>query len=725
MYTRKVFNTMNSQNLLWTSCLVLLFWVMSSSPSKAQSFPPTNLGAVVNSEYAEVNPVMSITGDTLYFSRMDHKDNRFGANDSQDIWMTSKKADGGWTDPERLPNTVNIGRYNALHGVLADGKTFLISGVFDDAGEHWLRKGFSFIQRDSTGTWQKPVQISMPWYSWMNEGDLATAMITPDARYIFMSFSTRWMGTRMKMYVSHQIEPGVYSRPKLLKGPFEKFYHMESPVLSPYDGRLYFSARRDKTTPDPGTIYSVAPVHPYNDTIKLEKKDSIKAVRHAMDEWKDLRAISDTVNSALWDSYFTPHKAGTYAYFSSHRESFGKADLYRVMLVEERPWIQVKGYLIDARTNDLMPKDKEIEVRLNGEQSDSIVMNESTFFALLPLGQRYTFTANLPYYTSDSAVIDVTGSKLYAEHEIRITFHTLPYVNISGALLNSLSNNPIPAKNKPVLLIDGKKCDSLKFDPAKSTYSVNLTYGRKYMFSVQADEYTSIPTEVDLTRVTEYAKMTQNVMAKPKLDNLVTVRGRIINTKTGQPLDPSIEVQMKVNKIISANFEYKAADATYVLKLLPGADYDLVPSIKNFYNKLEVLDLRNAKPRDVVQRDFYVTPLEVGQSVDIENIFFETGKSKLKETSFRSLNALVEFFQEYPNVKVEIGGHTDNVGGAAMNKRLSKERAKSVALYIIEQGIAKERFQAKGYGPDKPKATNKTKEGRARNRRVDFTIIGI
>ena len=66
--------------------------------------------------------------------------------------------------------------------------------------------------------------------------------------------------------------------------------------------------------------------------------------------------------------------------------------------------------------------------------------------------------------------------------------------------------------------------------------------------------------------------MTQNLMAKPKLDNLVTVRGRIINTKTGQPLDPSIEVQMKVNKIISANFEYKAADATYVLKLLSGAD---------------------------------------------------------------------------------------------------------------------------------------------------------
>ena len=89
------------------------------------------------------------------------------------------------------------------------------------------------------------------------------------------------------------------------------------------------------------------------------------------------------------------------------------------------------------------------------------------------------------------------------------------------------------------------------------------------------------------------------------------------------------------------------------------------------------------------------------------------------------MNALVEFFQEYPNVKVEIGGHTDNVGSAATNKRLSKERARSVALYIIEQGISKDRFQARGFGPDKPKASNKTKEGRARNRRVDFTIMEI
>jgi len=395
------------------------------------------------------------------------------------------------------------------------------------------------------------------------------------------------------------------------------------------------------------------------------------------------------------------------------------------MLVEERPWIQVKGYLVNARTGDLMPKDKEIEVRINGAPSDSIVMTDATFFALLPLNQKYVFTAHLPNYTSDTAVVDVSGSRLYSEHEVRLTLKSLPYVRISGALVNSLSQTPIPMKNKPQLLIDGNPSNDVKFDAAKSTYTVDLPFGRKYTFAVKANEFDAIPTEVDLTKFNEFASLTQNVPAKPKLDNLVTLKGRLIDTKTGKPLDPSIEAKMKVNKVLSDGFVYNPKDATYTLKLVPGTDYDLVPSVHNYYNKLEVVDLTKARPRDVVTRDFYVTPLEVGQSVDIENIFFETGKSTLKEESYRSLNALVEFFQEYPNVKVEIGGHTDNVGSAATNKRLSKERARSVALYIIEQGINKDRFQARGFGPDKPKASNKTKEGRARNRRVDFTIMEI
>lgn len=704
--------------------LLLALLLFSAAALKAQSFPPQNLGAVVNSEYAEVNPVTSITGDTLFFSRLNHKENHFGL-DSQDIWMTTKKADGGWNDPERLPNSVNIARYNALYGVLADGKTFLIGGIFDKDGKFWLRRGFSFIKKGEDGQWGKPVRIKMPWYSWKDEGDLTTATITPDGNYIFMAFASRWASKRMKMYVSYKKKEGEYSKPIRLKGPFNNFYHTEAPYFAPYDGRLYFSAKQNKTDNDAGALYSVEPVMKRDDSVKMSQKDSANFVAKSMVEWKNLYKLSDTVNSSLWDSYFSPQPSGTFAYFASLRESFGRSDIYRVMLVEERPWTQVKGYLVNARTGQLMPKDKRIEVRINGEHSDSIVMIDATFFALLPLNQKYVFTAHLPHYTSDSAVVDVTGAKLHSEHEVRLTLKSVPYVKLSGTLVNSLSQTAIPTKNNPQLLIDGNPSSDVKFDAARSSYTVELPFGRKYTFAVKANEYEPIPTEIDLTQYNEYAELTQNVPAKPKLDNLVTLKGRFIDTKTGQPLEPTIEAKMKVNKMLSDGFIYNPKDATYTLKLVPGTDYDLVPSVMNYYNKLEVVDLSKAKPRDVVIRDFYVTPLEVGQSVDIENIFFETGKSKLKEESYRSLNALVEFFQEYPNVKVEIGGHTDNVGSAAVNKQLSKERAKSVALYIIEQGISKDRFQAKGFGSDKPKASNKTKEGRARNRRVDFTIMEI
>ena len=198
---------------------------------------------------------------------------------------------------------------------------------------------------------------------------------------------------------------------------------------------------------------------------------------------------------------------------------------------------------------------------------------------------------------------------------MRLTLKSLPYVRISGALVNSLSQTPIPMKNKPQLLIDGNPSNDVKFDAAKSTYTVDLPFGRKYTFAVKANEFDAIPTEVDLTKFNEFASLTQNVPAKPKLDNLVTLKGRLIDTKTGKPLDPSIEAKMKVNKVLSDGFVYNPKDATYTLKLVPGTDYDLVPSVHNYYNKLEVVDLTKARPRDVVTRDFYVTPLEVGQSI--------------------------------------------------------------------------------------------------------------
>ncbi len=106
----------------------------------------------------------------------------------------------------------------------------------------------------------------------------------------------------------------------------------------------------------------------------------------------------------------------------------------------------------------------------------------------------------------------------------------------------------------------------------------------------------------------------------------------------------------------------------------------------------------------------------------MQGIEFETGKAAIKKKSFPLLNQIAAIFVENGNYIVEVQGHTDNVGKAELNKKLSEQRANSVMKYLISQGVPEDRLSAHGYGMEVPIADNKTKAGRAKNRRVEFKI---
>lgn len=106
------------------------------------------------------------------------------------------------------------------------------------------------------------------------------------------------------------------------------------------------------------------------------------------------------------------------------------------------------------------------------------------------------------------------------------------------------------------------------------------------------------------------------------------------------------------------------------------------------------------------------------------NIKFQTGSSKLDPQFVDDLEKFAEFLKKYPESKVEIEGHTDNTGNEAANFRISESRAKSVVNFMSSKyGIAKNRMNAKGYGPSQPVADNSTAEGRDKNRRVVAHVI--
>jgi len=126
---------------------------------------------------------------------------------------------------------------------------------------------------------------------------------------------------------------------------------------------------------------------------------------------------------------------------------------------------------------------------------------------------------------------------------------------------------------------------------------------------------------------------------------------------------------------------------------------------------------------------YYKNPFKVdiqflpSKSFILEDCNFETGKADLQEDSYKVIDELVAYLNRKDDERIELGGHTDNVGTAKSNQVLSEARANTVRNYLISKGIDPNRVTAKGYGLSVPIASNKTAEGRAQNRRTEVKIL--
>ena len=123
------------------------------------------------------------------------------------------------------------------------------------------------------------------------------------------------------------------------------------------------------------------------------------------------------------------------------------------------------------------------------------------------------------------------------------------------------------------------------------------------------------------------------------------------------------------------------------------------------------------KPDDLTRQ-----PLEEGKAIRLKDIYFEFDKYDLMPRSYVELNKLLTIMREHPTMRIEIVGHTDNIGRDRYNKYLSRRRAKSVVLFLMENGISAGRLHYYGQGEAYPIASNETEAGRFRNRRVEIIV---
>jgi len=200
------------------------------------------------------------------------------------------------------------------------------------------------------------------------------------------------------------------------------------------------------------------------------------------------------------------------------------------------------------------------------------------------------------------------------------------------------------------------------------------------------------------------------------------VKGKVFDKKTGAGLPSAVELTDLKSRNVKSRIQTDE-DGNYLVTLPVGKDYAFNVNRKGYLFYSDNFSLSGNSNDSVFTVNIPLQPIETGARIVLKNIFFETKKFDLKPESTGELDRLVMLLNDNPKLKLQIEGHTDNVGQPKDNLLLSDNRAKSVVGYLLNKGIAPQRLTYKGFGETKPVADNSTEGGRALNRRTELSVI--
>jgi outer membrane protein OmpA-like peptidoglycan-associated protein/tetratricopeptide (TPR) repeat protein len=201
------------------------------------------------------------------------------------------------------------------------------------------------------------------------------------------------------------------------------------------------------------------------------------------------------------------------------------------------------------------------------------------------------------------------------------------------------------------------------------------------------------------------------------------LKGIIKDSETGEFISANFELyNIETGELIKTSYSNQKNGEFFIL-IPSDANYLINVEKENYIFYSDNFSVKNESGEKIFEKTIELQKIKTGNKVILKNIFFETNSYKLKDESKLELQKLLSFMKKYPNTKIEIEGHTDNVGEENTNQTLSENRAKSVIQFLVDNGISKERLSANGYGEKMPIADNNTEEGRAINRRTEFKII--
>ncbi len=302
-----------------------------------------------------------------------------------------------------------------------------------------------------------------------------------------------------------------------------------------------------------------------------------------------------------------------------------------------------------------------------------------------------------------------------------------PFIHANGRTLFFSSDGHVGMGGLD--LFTTERTDSNWVSPRNLGYPLN-TYLDEISFFVTADGQTAYFSKEDRRDPRNSTSLLYSLDLPPELvieRAADYVRGRVFDAQTQQPLAALLELHDASTDEIVQVVRSDSVTGDYLITLATGNEYILYVNQPGYLFEGFPFDRQPAGTEAIttgVTLDVPLQPVRSGMRTTLNNIFFDSGDYRLLDESKVELNQIAAFLRANPALRVEIAGHTDDVGSATANQKLSEQRAAEVFRYLTEQsGLPPAQLRSQGYGKSEPLVPNDSDENRQKNRRIEFRVL--
>lgn len=406
-------------------------------------------------------------------------------------------------------------------------------------------------------------------------------------------------------------------------------------------------------------------------------------------EWSTPKSLNKNINTSLyWETSASMSADGKKLYFASNRPGgIGELDLYVSELTASGEWGKAAnlGPLINTVENEDAPFIHPDGVTLYFSSDGHPNLGNSDIFVSEFKGGKWQKPENLGWPIN---TWEYDGFFTVSADKKKGYYSTMKEGGLGETDIYSITflEPKYKPKPKPVVVVEKPKTEKLKND--------------------------------DFVDPLIHASRDKKVVT--------ILRGKVIDENTATPLGATISLVDNETKKVLAKITTDPANGDFELIIPHGGNYGVATEKAGYLFNSINFNLPKFAEFQEIDTHIIMVRAEIGSKVILKNIFFDVGKSDLKNESIAEVEKIQQLLLANPNLKVQINGHTDNTGNASSNKALSLKRASAVVDHLVSHGVDSARLSAKGYGSERPIVSNDDESGgREINRRTEIEIIPL